>query len=542
MSRWHYERCNCMDAEKSRNTQVVIVGAGPTGLAAANLLGLYGIQTILLERCPDLSTFPRAVAIDDEGLRICQALGLQEEILRHVRLDLAVEYRSGKQSLALVTPRNRPNGYPLVSTFYQPALERILLHGLARFPCVQVCFGHTLTAFAQTSARVTLQVHMANGERCSLTCAYLLACDGGKSAIRHALNIAMRPITPFPFFPQNAAMSTQRWLVVDGADTDTAERQRIIFFCNPARPAVTIPTPDQTRRWEFMLFPGEHEEEMLRADTFHRLVRQTRFMHNSTDDKPTILRQAIYTFHALLASSFSRGRVFLLGDAAHLMPPFGGQGLNSGLRDAYNLCWKLAYVLQTHTSNELLASYEQERAPHVARMIRFSSQLGQMIMPTQRSIALARDLILRSLTRIPPIKESLNEMRVKPVASYQSGWKRLLTINSAQEVLGILLPQAQVVTEDGETILLDALLGHSFSLLRLSEKAGALVGEILHLAIAPEPQAASFQQATARITIIDRQRTLSRIARRARGGWLLLRPDHFVLDILFYKRKQAAEL
>ncbi|HEY4386598.1 MAG TPA: bifunctional 3-(3-hydroxy-phenyl)propionate/3-hydroxycinnamic acid hydroxylase [Ktedonobacteraceae bacterium] len=526
-----------MDAEKSRNAQVVIVGAGPTGLAAANLLGLYGIQTILLERCPDLSTFPRAVAIDDEGLRICQALGLQEEMLRHVRLDLAVEYRSGEQSLALVTPRNRPNGYPLVSTFYQPALERILLHGLARFPCVQVCFGHTLETFEQTTAQVTLQVQMADGEHCSLTCAYLLACDGGKSAIRHALNIAMRPIAPFPFFQRNGAMSTQRWLVVDGADTDTAERQRIIFFCNPARPAVTIPTPDQTRRWEFMLFPGESEEEMLRADTFHRLVRQTRFMLDSTDDsiaQPAILRQAIYTFHALLASSFSQGRVFLLGDAAHLMPPFGGQGLNSGLRDAYNLCWKLAYVLQANASDELLESYEQERAPHVAQMIRFSSQLGQMIMPTQRSIALVRDLILRSLTHIPPIRQSLNEMRVKPVASYQSGWQHLLTISSAQEVLGILLPQAQVVTEGGETILLDDLLGHSFSLLRLTEKAGAIVGEILHPAIAPEPQTVSFKQTAAtRITVIDRQRTLSRIARRARGGWLLLRPDHFIQDILF---------
>jgi 3-(3-hydroxy-phenyl)propionate hydroxylase len=515
----------------SENIQVVIVGAGPTGLAAANLLGLYGIKTLLLERRSGLSDFPRAVAIDDEGLRICQALGLHKEVLAHINFNLDAEYRSGTRLLARVAPRDWPNAYPLISTFHQPTLERILLHGLSRYACVHVCFGYSLEKFVQTAEKVILHICTPDNTLQSLSCRFMLGCDGGKSAIRHALKIPLRPLSPFFFF-QKYTPTTQRWLVVDGTERETKETAKIVFFCNPARPAVSVPTPGQTRRWEFMLFPHEHEEEMLRPGKLETLIEQTLHSSGMPQQQPLqISRQAVYTFHRHVASSFSKGRVFLLGDAAHQMPPFGGQGLNSGLRDAYNLCWKLAYLLQTQTANELLIqSYQQERAHHAARMIRFSAQLGQAIMPTQSSLAHLRDLFFRCLNFIPPAKESLIEMRVRPDASYP----KTLSASTTHPLIGSLMPQFQVLTTDGQKHLLDELLGYSFSIIRIYKKYSGLEGEIIPLSGAPWSADWEIKERSrTRFQLLDQQQRLNRIHRQAKGGWLLLRPDHFILDVLF---------
>src|SRR5579883_1335446 len=195
---------------------VVIVGAGPTGLAVANLLGLLGIDALLFERNAALSSFPKAISIDDEGLRIY---------------------------LAKVAPTSNRNGYPLISTFFQPAFEAILLKGLDRFPHVRTYFQHTIESFEQQEQGVCLSVRDPDGTLLRVECAYLLACDGGKSAIRQALNIPMRfplaellPWTCTNSRHRRAVDHAQRWLVVDCIDDDDP-LPAAIFFCNPARPA-----------------------------------------------------------------------------------------------------------------------------------------------------------------------------------------------------------------------------------------------------------------------------------------------------------------
>ena len=433
------------------NASVVIVGAGPTGLAAANLLGQAGIDTLVLERNPGLSAFPKAISLDDEGLRICQSLGLGEEVLAHALLNLEVHYRSRSRLIARVAPTDRRNGYPFTSTFYQPEFEEILLHGIQRFLCVQVHFAHTVESCRQSNEQVILSVRTADGSHQEITCAYLLACDGGKSTIRHSLDIPMQGMT-----------FAQPWLVIDSIhDEQTAPIAT--FFCNPERPAMTILAPQQRRRWEFMLLPGETEKEMLQDEYISTLLKQVGCTYS-----PHITRKAIYTFHAAIATTFVRGRIFLLGDAAHLMPPFGGQGMNSGLRDAHNLCWKLALVLHGQATSQLLDTYQHERYPHVSAMIRFSSFLGNVIMPTARPIAILRDIVLRTLNAIPITRTLFTEARIKPAPRYKRGailrnFTRYTRANSA--LTGILLPQPKVITTDGQRVLLDDIAGPHFAII-----------------------------------------------------------------------------
>lgn len=438
-----------MDKDLSR--PVLIVGAGPTGLVLANLLGLYGIETLLIERSTGLSSYPRAISIDDEGLRICQGLGLREEILEHVLLNLEAQYLSHGRLLVRVTPVSQANGYPLISTFHQPELETMLLNGLQRFPHVQVRFGYTLERFEQANQEIRAGLRTPTGALQYMSCAYLLACDGGKSAVRRMLGIPLRGTT-----------FRQRWLVVDGICEEPAPTQLITFFCDAHRPAVSVPAPGKGWRWEFMLHPGEEEQSFLSPINLSQLLQQIGDVR-----KPSITRQAIYTFHASYAASFSAGHVFLLGDAAHLLPPFGGQGMNCGLRDAYNLAWKLALVLRSEAQTGLLDTYQQERAPHVREMIRLSAFLGNIVMPTNRLHTFLRDGVLRTLLRVPPVATSLTEMRIKPALSYKQGFRSRVKTRISATYAGQLLPQPLVLTQKNKLVLLDEVLGPDFALLRL---------------------------------------------------------------------------
>src|SRR5579883_3340848 len=240
---------------------IVIVGAGPTGLALANLLGAYGVDALLVERRAGLSEFPKAISLDDEGLRVCQAMGLLEKVRADLLLDLEALYLSGRHLLARVAPTTQRNGHPLISTFYQPTFEATLLEGLRRFPALSVQFNTKLESFTQHGESVLVRLHGEGGAVREVECGYLLACDGAKSAVRAGLGI-----------PMQGATYAQRWLVVDTVE-DLDPTTAVRFLCNPARPAVNVPAPGGRRRWEFMLLPGEREEQVTQPQNVCALIR-----------------------------------------------------------------------------------------------------------------------------------------------------------------------------------------------------------------------------------------------------------------------------
>jgi 3-(3-hydroxy-phenyl)propionate hydroxylase len=538
-------------------TSVVIVGAGPTGLTAGNLLGLAGIDTLILERNATLSDYPKAIAIDDEGLRICQAMGLSNEMMENLLQDVEAHFCSQQRFLARIAPTSRRNGYPLISTFDQPTFEVILLGGLKRFKCVRTLFQHLVESVEQDEQAVRLSVRTPGGSLLQVECAYLLACDGGKSPIRHALGIPMRPPTLFPsrFSRRNDATTSlpsnskrdegQRWLVVDCINDDDDSTVGTCF-CDYRRPTVTVPAPHHARRWEFMLLPTDSEEDLLRPEYIPGLIQQAQQSHpnnKARETVPNVIRQAIYTFRAAIATRFSKGRVFLLGDAAHLMPPFGGQGMNSGLRDAHNLCWKIAMVLQEQAEPHLLETYHEERYSHAAQMVLLSSLLGKAIMPTNRLTAFFRDLFFLGLNTLPPMREALTEMRIKPQPRYPRGFLLPVSSKENKAFRGMMLPQPHVLTSKGEHILLDDVLGSGFALLRLyenpSEAFTQLRGELWErlgvrfVCVPPcdyfDPNSHLHLQKDTRFSIvIDIEQQMSMFFRNNRDLCLLVRPDRYI--------------
>jgi len=527
----------CVDSAmfpKTANGQeyvsIVIVGAGPTGLTMGNLLGMLGIDTLILERNAGPSDCPKAIALDDEILRICQAMDLLNPVLKDVLLDIGAHYISSGRFLAKVAPTGKRNGHPLISTFHQPRFEETLLDGLKRFECVNVQFQHTIEAFEQTEDSVIVSIRTQEGTFSQIECAYLLACDGGRSSIRHALGIPMKGST-----------FAQKWLVIDTI-YDEDPSTIATFFCNPRRPTVCVPAPHQGRRWEFMLLPGEKEEDMLREEKIRALISQV-----GGPSHPKIIRQTCYTFHAVLAETFSKGRVFLLGDAAHLMPPFGGQGMNSGLRDAHNLSWKLHLVLRGLANHTLLDTYSQERHEHAAQMIKLSTFLGSIVMPTSRLVALFRDRVLLTLNTIPAIRKYFAEARMKPQPRYKKGLLLSDRSRESRRITGVMLPQPEVVTLEGKRALLDDVLGTGFAILRLSEKPMeafvALKGEIwqrlgVHLVCIQSGLSVPIEND--KYTVVgDMQQVMSNFLLHNRDIFVVVRPDRYIFGI--FREENAQE-
>ena len=428
---------------------VVVVGAGPTGLTLANLLGRAGVATLVLERNPSTVQEPRAVSIDDESLRTMQAAGLVDEVTSEIVPGYGSHYFDvpGGRCFLKVEPSQRPYGYPRRNAFRQPALERQLRAGLGRFPHVELRFEHSVDTFSHTPDQVRLTVRRPGGA-VAITCDYLVGCDGAASTVRRDLGI-----------PLLGSSFEERWLIVDLENSENRTRHTEVF-CNPQRPCITLPGPHRTRRFEFMLHPSEREEEVLERASVSRLLAD-----HGADDNAAIRRKVVYTFHARLAARWYEGRVFLAGDAAHLSPPFAGQGMNSGVRDAHNLAWKLALVLRGEIDDGLLATYEQERRDHVREMIQLALRMGRIMSPRNALAAWTIRSSFRLLGLYPPARDYFSQMKYKPAPRFAAGFLLPDGLSPRRSLVGRLLPQPTVSSPNGHTMLLDEALGEGFTLL-----------------------------------------------------------------------------
>lgn len=421
---------------------VAVVGAGPTGLALTNLLGGMGVSVALIERNLTTVQEPRAVSIDDESMRTMQAAGLAEAVEQIVARGYGSRYLSPAHDLFLtVEPTSRDYGFDKRNAFQQPELEALMRGGVDRYGSVTQLFGWEMQSFEQTDRNVSLEIIDASGAQRTVAARYMVASDGGRSPTRGKLGI---PLTGSTF--------AERWLIVDLVKTENRFRHTEVY-CDPARPCISLPGPDNIRRYEFMLHSGEDEK----AVTDEAFVRGM-LAHVGPDRDCEFRRVRVYTFHARLAERWRDGRIFLAGDAAHLTPPFAGQGMNSGLRDAHNLAWKLAEAVRGNASSDLLDSYETERKPHAWEMIELALRMGRIMMPENSVKALLTRVAFRALGLYPPARDYFAQMRYKPKPRFRQGLLWPDGLSEKETMVGRLIPQPLVDDTHRNRVLLDRVL------------------------------------------------------------------------------------
>ena len=384
---------------------VLIVGAGPVGLTLANVLGLQGVTTLLVEERDSLIDYPRGVGLDDESLRTFQSIGLVEQILPHTVPNQILRFFDGKRRLlAEMAPPDARFGWPKRNGFVQPLVDAELLRGLVRFDHVEVRWGTRMEKLVQDADGVTVDVLTA-GEPTGLRARYVVGCDGGRSATRRLMGVSFEGTT-----------SATRWLVIDLA-SDPLGHPNSEVGADPHRPYASISIAHGIRRFEFMIHADETDEQVEQPEFITRMLAP--FVPHP--DRVDIIRHRVYTHHSRIAGTFRTGRLLLGGDAAHLMPVWQGQGYNSGIRDAANLGWKLAAVVKGEAGDGLLDSYDAERRKHARAMIDLSTLVGRVISPTNPRIATLRDKVIRAASVVPTLKRYVLEMRFKPMPRYDTG-------------------------------------------------------------------------------------------------------------------------
>lgn len=506
---------------------VVIIGAGPTGLMLANLLGVQGIQTLVIERSTNTVGEPRAVTIDDESLRTVQAAGLIAHVLPNVVQGYGVHYYSWRnREFARIEPSSMENGFPKRNAFRQQVLVGQLRDGLQRFGHAGIWFGHELVSFRDEGlSGEAVHLELRHGEETKhISCQWLIACDGGRSPVREQLGIKL-----------TGSSYDEKWLIVDLLNRSSAFRHTRTY-CDPVRPAIRLPGPEGTLRYEFMLHEGEDPEKIIEEDVVRALIHA----REPADAQLAIARKVVYAFHARVAERWRTGRVFLAGDAAHLTPPFAGQGMNSGVRDAANLAWKLAAVVKGQMPASLLDTYEPERKPHAWSLIQMAVRIGQFMQPKSRFAAMLTQGALKVASIYRPVRDYVLQLKFKPRPRFFEGF---FTAGEAADALvpaGQLLPQPMVELQGGAHVLLDDVLGDSFALLTLAgSNAADLLGSFRtaglackHLAVVArsddflrQPGAAAVPE----LVLQDYTGTLEAIMRSAGADAVLLRPDRYVL-------------
>ncbi|QJS09197.1 bifunctional 3-(3-hydroxy-phenyl)propionate/3-hydroxycinnamic acid hydroxylase [Streptomyces argyrophyllae] len=499
---------------------VVIIGAGPVGVTAALLLARHGVRSLLLERHPDVYPLPRAVVVDDEVHRVLQSVGVHEQFAAIARPAPGLRLLDARRRVISEFPRSMHglHGFPQLSMFSQPELERLLRGALARHPECELWSGvevvsvtgsgtpHTGTPGDPTGpVRVTFRRGGSDKEE-HLWADAVLGCDGAGSLTRDAIGAAWEDLhfqESWRVIDVRTSLPVRTW---EGAEQ----------ICCPTRPATFMRIGEDRYRWEFRLAGDQNLEGPDGWERLRELVAPWVELPASRSADFEVIRQAQYTFRARLADRWRKGRVFLLGDAAHLTPPFVGQGLCSGLRDANNLTWKLARVLRQGAPEELLDTYERERKPHARHLIRVAVAVGWAMTGGQDRGAAIRRALVGTACRIPGVTEAVSRdlspaLAAGPLVRRRPG-------PAGRALAGTFCPQPWI-RHDGGRVRLDDAVRDAFVVLtavpptaRMTAVATALGARTVH------------------VDDLDDDGMLAAWLARGRADAVLLRPDRVVMD------------
>jgi len=497
---------------------VLIVGYGPVGATLAALLARHGLSVAVAEQAAGVYDKPRAITLDHEVMRVFQACGVAHEIEKFTAPHPGTHYLGvDGQVIRIYDPQPPPHplGWMPSGTFVQPEVEAVLRAGVAHSGKADVFLATQLVAFSPHPDHVEATLRAADGgtER-SVTARYLVGCDGANSLVRRRLGIGHQDLA-----------FDEWWMVVDVRLVRPVELpQKCIQYCWPARPSTFIVGPGNLRLWEIKLLPGETPEEFGKPENVARQL--ARFVDPAAIE---IWRSAVYRFHALVADRWRSARVFLAGDACHQTPPFMGQGMCAGIRDAANLAWKLALVLGAGASDALLDTYELERKPHVKALVGFAKKAGEVIGELDLAKAQARDALLRGQLE----RGEAETIRQRYIPNLTTG-----VLDAASgDVAGTLFVQPRVGAA-GEGELLDDVVAPRFLLVTASVDTQVWLspesldiwrrigGERLVIA----PDATDGTDGDIRVAA-ERGRLLADWMARAGAAAVVVRPDRYVYGI-----------
>ncbi|MDJ0346859.1 bifunctional 3-(3-hydroxy-phenyl)propionate/3-hydroxycinnamic acid hydroxylase [Streptomyces sp. H10-C2] len=444
-------------ASHEDDADLLIVGYGPVGQVLANLMAQRGWRVTVVERHPRPYTMPRAVAFDGEAARILAAAGVGDHLTRVGEASGDYLWQNGKGEDLLyigAAEEHGRNGWPESTSMYQPGLESALAARGARIPGLSVLRGFEAVELAEVDDGVELVVQGAGGERRTIAARWIVGCDGANSFVRDRIGTGA-----------NDLGFAYDWLICDVVLHDGREfTPNNLQICDPARPRTQVSAGPGHRRWEFMRLPGESKQELNTVETAWRMLS----LFGITRDDGIMERHAVYTFQASCALKWRSRRQLIAGDAAHLMPPFAGQGMSSGFRDAANIVWKLDLVLRGVADESLLDTYTTERWAHVQHAIGMSVNLGKVICQTDPAAAGDRDTIMiatreRNLARP---QQSPFQPLTKGLLGRDPDGKRL-------PGAGDQVPQPRVA-RGAASGLFDEIVGRGFALVSLDDPRDVL--------------------------------------------------------------------
>ena len=347
---------------------VAIIGLGPAGSMAALLLESYGMKVLCIDREKEIYNLPRAVTVSDQGFRMCQLAGIDDIYLKNSTI-LGGAYFSDK-NLEIIGGSIDLKGFvsanvwPASSLFHQPFTDRDIRNKLENSN-VEIILEHEFISLNQNQDSVSFKtINLRNQEIKEFTSRYLIGSDGGSSVVRKQLDI-----------PQEDLNYNRDWVVID-VELNNPDKlgDKLIQVCDKERLATFVPSHLPFRRWEFIIHEHEDKESFLKDTIIHELISKW-----LKPEEYRIIRKAVYQFHSVIAKNFQKGNCFLVGDAAHQAPPFMGEGMMSGYRDAVNLSWKIATSIKNKLNANLIDTYEIERIPHSRFVVKNSAGIGELM-------------------------------------------------------------------------------------------------------------------------------------------------------------------